>query len=162
NLNSTVDFTDLSLEANRWNWQFDRYATSNLQNPTFTFPDTGLMKIRLIVTHPRGCKDSLTKYLDIRPEIRWFMPNAFTPNGDGANDGFLGKGFLEGSTNFNMSVWNRWGEKVFETDDPTEDWNGRQMNTGAFSPAGVYVYVVTFTGPRKEKMEFKGFATLIR
>ena len=162
NLNSTVQFTDLSLEANRWNWQFDRFATSNQQNPSFTFPDTGLMKVRLIVTHPRGCKDSLTRYLDIVPEIRWFMPNAFTPNGDGTNDGFLGKGFLEGSTDFQMSVWNRWGEKVFETSDPTEDWNGRQMNTGSFSPAGVYVYVVTFVGPRKEKLEYKGFATLIR
>ncbi len=162
NLNNTVQFTDLSLEANRWNWQFDRFATSTQQNPSFTFPDTGLMKIRLIVTHPKGCKDSLTRYLDIQPEIRWFMPNAFTPNGDGTNDGFLGKGFLEGSTNFSMSVWNRWGEKVFETTDPTEDWNGRQMNTGAFSPAGVYVYVVTFTGPRKENLEYKGFATLIR
>lgn len=162
NLNNTVKFIDLSSDANRWNWQFDRFATSTQQNPVFTFPDTGLMKVRLIVTHPKGCKDSLTQYLDIRPEIRWFMPNAFTPNGDGVNDGFFGKGFLEGSTNFNMSVWNRWGEMVFETNDPTEDWNGRQMNTGAFSPAGVYVYVVTFTGPRKEQMEFKGFATLIR
>jgi gliding motility-associated-like protein len=162
NLNNTVNFIDLSEGANRWNWQFDRFATSTLQNPTFTFPDTGLMKIRLIVTHPKGCKDSLTQYLDIKPEIRWFMPNAFTPNGDGSNDGFLGKGFLEGSTNFQMSIWNRWGEKVFETTDPNDEWNGRQMNSGGNSPAGVYVYVVTFTGPRKEKMEFKGFATLIR
>lgn len=162
NLNNTVNFTDLSLETNRWNWQFDRFGTSTQQHPTFTFPDTGLMKVRLIVTHPKGCKDSLTQLLDIRPEIRWFMPNAFTPNGDGANDGFFGKGFLEGSTNFQMSIWNRWGEKVFETADPAEEWNGRQMNTGGASPAGVYVYVVTFTGPRQEKMEFKGFATLIR
>ena len=162
NLNNTINFTDLSEGANRWNWQFDRFETSTKQNPTFTFPDTGLMKIRLIVTHPKGCKDSLTQYLDIRPEIRWFMPNAFTPNGDGTNDGFFGKGFLFGSTDFQMSIWNRWGEKVFETTDPTEEWNGRQMNTGGASPAGVYVYVVTFTGPRKEKLEYKGFATLIR
>lgn len=162
NLNNMVQFTDLSLETNRWNWQFDRFGTSTMQNPAFTFPDTGLMKVRLIVTHPKGCKDSLTQYLDIRPEIRWFMPNAFTPNGDGTNDGFLGKGFLEGSTNFEMTIWNRWGEKVFETNDPTDDWNGQQMNTGAFSPAGVYVYVVTFIGPRKENLEYKGFATLIR
>jgi gliding motility-associated-like protein len=162
NLNNTIKFTDLSEGANRWNWQFDRFETSTQQNPTFTFSDTGLMKIRLIVTHPKGCKDSLTQYLDIRPEIRWFMPNAFTPNGDGTNDGFFGKGFLFGASDFQMSVWNRWGEKVFETTDPTDEWNGRQMNTGGNSPAGVYVYVVTFTGPRKEKMEFKGFATLIR
>ena len=162
NLNNTVKFTDLSIGANRWNWQFDRFGTTTEQNPTFTFPDTGLMAIRLIVTHPKGCKDSLTQYLDIVPEIRWYMPNAFTPNADGTNDGFLGKGFLFGSTNFQMTIWNRWGEKVFETTDPNEEWNGRQMNTGGASPSGVYVYVVTFTGPRNEKQEYKGFAALLR
>ncbi|MFN0016161.1 MAG: PKD domain-containing protein [Saprospiraceae bacterium] len=159
--NNTVQFTDLSVGANRWNWQFDRFGTTTKQNPSFTFPDTGLMKITLIATHPEGCKDSLTKYLDIVPEIRWFMPNAFTPNSDGQNDGFLGKGYLEGVTNFSMTIWNRWGEMVFETTDPTESWNGRKRNTGAMSPDGVYVYLVTFIGPRGQRQEYKGFATLV-
>jgi len=162
NFNSTVKFTDLSLLANRWNWQFDKYATTTEQNPTFTFPDTGLVKIRLIVTHPAGCKDSMTKVLDILPEIRWYMPNAFTPNADGNNDGFLGKGYLNGVDNFNMTIWNRWGELVFESSDPNEEWNGRARNTGGMSPAGVYVCVVRFTGPRGQPYEYKGFATLVR
>ncbi len=118
NFNKTVQFTDLSQLANRWNWQFDQYGTTTEQNPTFTFPDTGLVNVRLIVTHPAGCKDSLSKVLDIRPEIRWYMPNAFTPNADGNNDTFLGKGFLEGVDDFSMRIWNRWGELVFETTRP--------------------------------------------
>ncbi|MBK9338647.1 MAG: gliding motility-associated C-terminal domain-containing protein [Lewinellaceae bacterium] len=160
--NNTIQFTDLSVGANRWNWQFDEYGTTTKQNPTFTFPDTGLMQVTLIVTHPQGCKDSLTRYLDFSPEIRWFMPNAFTPNGDGQNDGFRGKGYLDGVVNFNMTIWNRWGELVFETANPEEEWNGRKLNTGGMSPDGVYVYLVTFTAPRGEKQEFKGYATLIR
>jgi gliding motility-associated-like protein len=162
NLNSTVQFIDQSLETNRWNWTFDKYGTSKETNPSFTFPDTGLVQVRLIVTHPEGCKDSITKFLDIRPEVKWYMPNAFTPNGDGSNEGFLGKGFLYGATNFNMTIWNRWGELVFETNNPDEAWNGRQMNTGGMSPMGVYVYLVHFTGPRGEPYEFRGYATLVK
>ncbi|MCW5922259.1 MAG: gliding motility-associated C-terminal domain-containing protein [Saprospiraceae bacterium] len=162
NFNNTVRFIDKSVDAARWNWQFDRFKTTIEQNPTFTFPDTGLMKVRLVVTHAEGCKDSMIKYLDIRPEVLWHMPNAFTPNGDGRNEGFLGKGFLDGATNFRMTIWNRWGELVFETNNPYEEWNGRAQNTGGMSPAGVYVYLVTFTGPRGEPFEFRGFATLVK
>lgn len=162
NLNSTVQFNDLSQGAATWNWTFDRYGTTTQQHPSFTFPDTGLVAVRLIVTHARGCKDSLTRYLDIRPETRWFMPNAFTPNGDGQNDGFYGKGFLEGVTDFRMTIWNRWGEMVFETSNPLEQWNGLAQNSGGMSPGGVYVYLVTFTEPRGQPREFRGFVTLIR
>jgi gliding motility-associated-like protein len=162
NINPTVVFTDNSKDANRWFWQFDRFGTSNQINPVFTFPDTGLMRILLVVTHPEGCKDSLVKFIDVIPEITWFMPNAFTPNGDGVNDGFLGKGFLEGMQNFNMTIWNRWGELVFETSNPSESWSGRAQQNGGMSPAGVYVYMVSFTGPRGEKFEYRGYATLVR
>ena len=120
------------------------------------------MEVFALATHPQGCKDSLTKYLDFRPIVLWHMPNAFTPNGDGQNDGFLGKGFLEGAQGFQMTIWNRWGELVFETNNPDEAWNGRQKNTGQMSPEGVYVYLVSFTGPRGQKHEYKGYATLLR
>ncbi|HRI61751.1 MAG TPA: PKD domain-containing protein, partial [Saprospiraceae bacterium] len=133
NFNSTVHFIDKSVDAAHWNWQLDRFKTTIEQSPTFTFPDTGRMKIRLIVTHAEGCKDSMIKYLDIVPVVLWHMPNAFTPNGDGLNDGFLGKGYLEGATNFSMTIWNRWGELVYETTNPDDEWNGRVQNTGGMS-----------------------------
>jgi gliding motility-associated-like protein len=160
--NNRVTFTDQSIGAVHWNWQLGPDFVSLAQNPTYAFPDTGQVQVRLIVTHPEGCKDSAFALLDIRPEIHWYMPNAFTPNADSKNESFLGKGYLEGATNFNMTIWNRWGELVFETTDATEGWNGRQKNTGGMSPPGVYVYVVNFIGPRGEPYQFKGYATLIR
>ncbi len=161
-LEPTVAFMDLSKDADRWFWQFDRYGISNQQNPVFQFPDTGLVRVLLVVTHPEGCKDSISRWMDVSPEVRWFMPNAFTPNGDGSNDVFAGKGSLEGATNFNMTIWNRWGELVFETDNPFEAWTGRAQQTGGLSPAGVYVYLVQFKDPRGQLFEYKGFVTLIR
>ncbi len=162
NFNNTVRFIDQSIGAAYWNWQLGPNFTTLEQSPTYTFLDTGRVKVRLIVTHPAGCKDSITKELDIRPEITWYMPNAFTPNGDGTNDDFFGKGFLDGATNFKMTIWNRWGELVFETSNPNDKWNGEKRNSHGMSPEGVYVYVVIFTGPRGETNEFKGYATLVR
>ena len=161
-LHPEVRFTDESVDAERWFWQFDQYGTSGIANPSFTFPDTGRVRVLLVVTHREGCKDSVVQYIRILPVVRWFMPNAFTPNGDGDNEGFKGKGILDGVQGFSMQIWNRWGELVFESTNPDEEWNGRAQQTGGISPEGVYVYQVKFTGPDGEKMEYKGFATLIR
>ncbi len=162
NFNNTIQFTDQSIGAAYWNWQLGPNYTTIQQNPTHTFLDTGRVTVRLIVTHPAGCKDSISRELDFRPVVTWFMPNAFTPNGDGINDDFFGKGYLEGATNFRMAIWNRWGELVFETTNPNDKWNGEKRNSGGMSPEGVYTYVVSFTGPRGEINEFKGFATVVR
>jgi hypothetical protein len=67
-----------------------------------------------------------------------------------------------GAENFNMGIWNRWGQQVFSTNDPTEGWNGRIYNTGDQAPVGVYVVRVSFDGPRGKKFEYKTFATLIQ
>ena len=157
-----VDFTDLSFEPSFWYWDFDGDGFSTLQNPTFEFPDTGQQVITLIVTHESGCMDTLVQFLDVVPKVTYFMPNAFTPNSDGVNDFFFGNGITEGMENFQLTIWNRWGEKVFQTNNPKEGWNGRKNNTGKDSPNGVYVYIVNYTNPRKQNFELKGYATLVR
>lgn len=157
-----VDFTDQSIDAAQWFWDFNGQGNSIDQNPMFTFPDTGLQEVTLIVTHETGCQDTTIQIIDIAPKVAYFLPNAFTPNSDAVNDLFYGKGFFLGMQNFNLTIWNRWGELVFETTDPDEGWNGRKNNEGRNSPQGVYVVVVTYTGPRGENIELKGFATLIR
>ncbi len=162
NLDPTASFTDLSREAVSWQWNMGNIATLSEQNPTFTFPDTGRQAIQLIVTHPSGCQDSITQFLDIVPDVRYFLPNAFTPNSDGSNDFFRGTGVLTGVQDFSFTIWNRWGEKVFETSDPEEAWNGKKNNSGQDLPNGVYVCIVQFEGPRGERYEFQEFATLIR
>lgn len=162
NFNPSADFTDQSTGAVFWLWNFDDEATSLKQNPSHTFKDTGQQIVTLIVTHPSGCKDTTFQIIDVEPKVTYYLPNAFTPNNDDVNDFFLGNGYLVGLTGFEMSIWNRWGEKIFQTKDPTEGWNGRKNNVGVMSPNGVYVCVVHYTGPRGQKIEIKGFATLIR
>jgi gliding motility-associated-like protein len=162
NLFPTVSFFDESQEAIRWTYDFGTNATSSIPDPIYTFPDTGRFEVMQIVAHPSGCLDTALQIIDIKPEVRYFLPNAFTPNQDGKNEEYRGNGVVEGITNFQMNIWNRWGELIFETDDPFEGWNGRKFNTGKVVPNGVYMVLVTFTGPRGEPYELKSVATLVR
>ncbi|MCB0580291.1 MAG: gliding motility-associated C-terminal domain-containing protein, partial [Phaeodactylibacter sp.] len=162
NFNPEVQFTDRSTGAGEWRWSFEERGYSFVQNPAYRFRDTGLQEVRLIVTHPEGCRDTMARMVDIVPRITYFLPNAFSPNDDSVNDVFIGKGYLEGIREFEMSIWNRWGEMIFRSTDPAQGWNGRKNNTGNPVPAGVYICLVRYTGPRGEAEEQRGFATLIR
>ncbi len=162
NLEPLVSFFDESTGATRWSYDFGDGSQSIDPSPAHEFRDTGVYEVRQIVTHPSGCQDTLVQLIDVIPQVRYFLPNAFTPNQDGLNDEYLGTGVLEGATNFQMVIVNRWGETVFETNDPLDGWNGRKLNTGDFVQNGVYMVLVTFTGPRGDKYEYKSAATVIR
>lgn len=162
NVDPTVAFEDQSRDAVQWFWDYDNGVTSIERSPVYTFPDTGQFQVTQIVTHPLGCMDTLVQMVDIRPEIRYYLPNAFTPNFDNVNDEYLGVGLMAGAKNFHLSIWNRWGEMIFETEDPEQGWNGRLNNRGKEMPNGVYTVLVRFIGPRGRKYEEKGIATLIR
>ncbi len=160
--NPLVQFTDNSDNAISWQWNFNGEGTSFQPNPTYEFQDTGQYEVQLVVLHPSGCPDTITKIIDVEPKVTFFMPNAFTPNNDGQNDTFLGKGFVDGMQEFSMTIWNRWGERIYDTDDPFSGWNGTKNNVGEQSPTGVYVYHVNYIDPRGERVEISGHTTLIR
>jgi len=160
--NNQVQFVDQSTSAATWFWNFGDEGFSTEENPIHVFQDTGVQEVRLIVTRDNGCQDTVRKQLDIVPIVLFHMPNAFTPNNDGENEDFFGKGILDGMRDFSFTIWNRWGEQVFSTTDPMHGWNGRKNNIGPNSPIGAYPYLVTFSGPRGEPYKLKGHANLVR
>ena len=96
--------------------------------------------------------------LTLYPDVGLFLPNTFTPNGDGKNDVFKAYGnYLQ---KLNMKVFNQWGEKVYETSDVTGGWDGTYR--GSQAPVGVYVYVVSATMPDGRTISKKGTVNLIR
>lgn len=163
NFEPTVDFTDESVNAAQWRWDIDSglYQTIE-QNPSYTFQDTGVHVVQQVVIHQSGCTDTVQVLIDVEPQVRYFLPNAFTPNFDGNNDEFRGNGVMAGATEFSLGIWNRYGELIFESNDPFEAWNGQKNNSGKMSPNGVYVVVVSYFNPRGEKIVLNGFATLIQ
>lgn len=157
-----VQIQDQSLRAEAVRYFInDRIPLLNA-NPTFEFQDTGVYKLTQIVNRFNGCTDTAIAYLDVEPLLTYFMPNAFTPNGDGENERFFGVGFTEYMKDFEILVWDRWGAKIFESKDPQIGWNGKIQNEGADVPPGVYVYQVRYLKPRGEKVSEKGFVNLIR
>ncbi|MBK9015607.1 MAG: PKD domain-containing protein [Saprospiraceae bacterium] len=162
NFNPVVNFFDESTDAKYWDWYVDGKLVAQMPDFTYTFPDTGLHEVTLIVVHPEKCLDTLVQYVDVVPEVTFYMPNAFTPNEDTVNDYFLGTGVTRGVTNYSLAIWDRYGQKIFETERIDEPWNGQVGNQGKPALNGLYVYVVSFTGPRGEPFEYRGYATLLR
>lgn len=161
-LSQEIQFKNKSQNANGYYWQFGTFGASYDESPNFTFPDTGLVHVDLISFHPLGCSDTMTQHIDFEPKLTYFLPNAFTPNNDGLNDTFVGKGRLEYITEFNLQIWNRWGEMIYESDNPAAGWNGEYNNSGKPAPKGVYVYNMVYKGPRRKLNNKKGQVTLIR
>ncbi len=158
----TVEFFNQSFNYVGQEWIFGTEGRSLEVDPVHTFSDTGRYEVGLVAIHENGCRDTSIQIIDILPLVTYHMPNAFTPNGDGQNDIFKGKGFTDGIRDFQLTIWDRWGGLLFETDNPEEAWTGARNNTGEILPNGVYVYQVKYVDPRGEPVAYRGFATLIK
>ncbi len=160
--NREVQVQDESTGAIGWQYNFNDETQLFDSNPFYQFRDTGTVFIEQIVFKDNGCTDTLKRLIDIEPIGTFYLPNAFTPNGDGLNDEYRGVGVTDFIKDFSMRIYSRWGDLVFETDSPREGWNGRKFNSGGDLPAGVYVCIVEYSGARGERKVLKEFATLIR
>lgn len=91
-----------------------------------------------------------------------YIPDAFTPNGDGINDEFMVMGIPpDNITLFNIQIFNRWGQLVFTSNDINVKWNGRMNGTGDICPEGVYSWVIYYQDGAKVKRSNKGSITLL-
>jgi gliding motility-associated-like protein len=107
-----------------------------------------------------GCKAEDTVTINVNTSTDIFIPNAFTPNNDGVNDQFKMFGELSNIYFLDISVFDRWGEKVFESNDPNFEWDGTYR--GEPAPIGVYIYVATAVFNNGSHRDFKGSVTLLR
>jgi len=164
--NPVVNFTDNSLGAISWNWNFgDMYSTNNtsfLQNPKHTYSKVGTYCVKLDIENIGGCTDSYTMCVIIDPEFTFYVPNAFTPNNDGTNDEFFGQGWEEFISGFEMYIFDRWGNSIFHTEDITKHWDGKVNGTGEVAQEDEYVYVINVKDSKGEKHKYIGGVTLVK
>jgi gliding motility-associated-like protein len=113
----------------------------------------------LLITYNNTCLDSTTITVIVINQHFIYVPNAFTPNGDGVDDVFYV--FPRGEINFlDLKIFDRWGEKVFETHDLQGGWDGRYR--GQLEDPGVFVYLLTVTFDDKVSITKHGSISLIR
>ena len=134
--------------------------TSEEFNIEYTYSDTGIFNITQIVLSEFGCSDTAFGFVRVFPEYRFFVPNAFTPDGDGVNDVF--KPSLIGVRDYEMVIFNRWGETIFTTLNTDTGWNGRIENSKGFAKQDVYTYMIKLSNVFNRSFHFSGNVTLLR
>ena len=152
--NALMTFTDLSVNASSWYWNFGDGEISEQQNPSHTYSKAGSYTVSLTATDENGCVQTIEygPYHVVIPDV--LIPNVFSPNGDGINDEFQVK--YNGSERFQLKIFDRWGRAFFEADAPDKVWNGIR-DGGAVSQEGVYFYSIQIG-----ENTFQGNITLVR
>jgi gliding motility-associated-like protein len=162
-LNSTINFTNTSTGATAYFWDFGGLGTSTQTHPSFTFPSDapGSYDVCLIAMNADGCADTICQTIIINDEFIIYVPNAFTPDGDEFNNIFTPVINGADPLDYNLYVFNRWGELIFESHFPTIGWDGTYK--GTMSQQDVYVWkIVLKDATTGEKKEFYGHVTLLK
>ena len=154
-----------STNGTSYSWDFgDGSPGSSATSPSHTFPDTGpgTYTITLTVTNADGCIDVATGTVVIEEEIIYFVPNAFTPDGDEFNQIFLPV-FTSGFDpyDYNFQVFNRWGEILFESNNHEIGWDGTYA--GKLVQEGVYTWRIEFkTSKNDERRTIHGHLNVLK
>ncbi|MDO9186293.1 MAG: PKD domain-containing protein [Bacteroidia bacterium] len=160
-INPVISTSNLSIGGDFWNWNFGDSNTSSIFSPgPHTYADTGTYVITLITSTQYNCIDTAYKTIIVDPDFAFYVPNVFSPNGDGINDSFTGKGIL--IDEYEMRIFDRWGNMVFITKDLLEPWDGKANYGSGVAQQDVYVYVINLTDFKRKKHEYKGIVTLVK
>ncbi len=133
-------------------------------NHVYEYYDTATYHVTQWVINSLGCKDSIEKPVHIGPNFTFYIPNAFSPNGDGANEGFKGTGVGIKTGTYNLWVFDRWGNMIFYSDELEKAWDGH-MKGNTDKPIlqeDVYVWKVKFNDFTGKKHDFHGTVTLLK
>jgi gliding motility-associated-like protein len=166
---SETSFQNTTIGASSYLWYFgDGSSTSNEVNPSHDYGGMPLgdYQVVLIAISPSGCIDSSTTIIQIKEDLLFYIPNCFTPDDDAYNQ-FFQPIFTSGfdPTDYNLYIYNRWGELIFESHDTAVGWDGSygSMNEIAVVQDGIYTWKIEFkTSDTDERKMVLGHVNVIR
>ncbi len=164
-LNPTINFANTSTGAISYEWIFDNLGGSNEEHPSFTFPDDGPggYDVCLVATSANDCVDTICYRVIIDDLFLVYVPNAFTPDGDGDNDYFFPVVSGIEPLSYQFLIYDRWGELIFESRHPELQWGGSVKGNSDAAKQDVYVWKLIVTDAVNGKQhEMIGHVTLLR
>ena len=163
--NTDVTFLNYSYNGDTYQWFFPggTPAASTQEDVQVRYPDgvVDSYEVTLITTSALGCVDTLVKTVAVNPEVILYAPNTFTPDGDEFNQSW--NIHIEGVDiyNFEMFIFNRWGEVVWESHDPSVGWDGTYK--GKIIAQGTYTWIIRVNDQlNDDKHVFNGYVNILR
>jgi gliding motility-associated-like protein len=151
-----------------YQWYVNTIPAGNSRNIYYTFRDTGCYDIKLLMENESQCRDSSTRSICVFEGFNFYMPNAFSPNNDGLNDVLLPKGTGWLYDNYVFEIYNRWGYKVFSTNDVNQGWDGGaqmdqfKLDVLKAGPNNVYNWRAVVTDNLQKEHEMRGSVMLVK
>ena len=153
-----VQFANLSQNALTYEWSFGDGFGSTAYEPFHAYDQMGEYTVCLRATNFIGCSDVICKNIKVDSDWTLYVPNAFTPNADGLNEMFYAYG--TNIKKYNLTIFDRWGEKIFTSDDMHVGWDGKYK--GKFVQEDVYVWLINFVDIHSKSHEKTGHVTVIK
>jgi gliding motility-associated-like protein len=164
--NPEVGFFDQSANETQWLWDFgdplsNDHNSSTAESPNHVYSIPGEYTVTLIASNDFGCADTTTGRIIVHQAFYFWIPNAFSPNGDQLNDFFQvkGLGYLEDT--YTIRIFDRWGKEVYFSSDINNPWDGMDEK-GKVYDHGLFVYQIKITDESMHEHVFTGYFTLLR
>ena len=161
-----INFTSTSTDAVCWNWTFndDTYNNATTEDATHAYTTPGDHAVSLAVCNEYGCWDTIVGAVHLTSEFFYYVPNAFTPNNDSDNPVFKVEGTNIDTENFELVIYNRWGEQIYALHSPDEVWMGNyRSDKGYYVEDGVYMWRMHLQDKyTKLKYDAEGHVMLVR
>ena len=159
---SVIDFEYITNDLPNVNWNFGDGSSSTEYKPYHRYNNKGDYKCSLTVSNIFGCSNTSEQTIAIYNSFQLLAPNSFTPNGDGINDYFIPEALKVMDVDFVMTVFDKNGNKVYETKNVNQGWNGFNYYSSEKCSQDSYVWIVKLVNENGEKEEYKGPILLLK
>ena len=149
-----------TVGGNTYNWWVKDDFYSDDYNIRYSFSDTGCVSFKLVASNELGCVDSLRKDICVIDGFTFWVPASFTPNNDGLNDVFIPVGVGYVNEEYLFEVYNRWGDRIFRTQDMNTGWDGKLK--GDVVELGQYMWYATVRDKLGVIHHIKGFVDVLK